>query len=88
MSIGAFLGLGGSPQYPDEQGWETFNNHSISGDWSIADWDEVIEEAHRLGITVFREDGWIMMPWRGEDNRFMTNNGGLKMAQQFLDGFH
>lgn len=84
--IGMFLG--GKPQYPAEEGLETFNNHSISGDWSIADWDEVIAQARSLGISVFREEGWIMMPWRGYENKFMTNNGGLKMAQQFLEGFH
>lgn len=68
--------------------WERFSNLNISGAWDDADWDEVIEKAKRLGMTV-KNDGEHLILWRSKkcNGSFLLNTkAGRDLALEFLGG--
>lgn len=77
--------LFGRAQMPP-QTWEHFSNLDIRGAWNGGEWDEIVDEAERLGYAV-RCDGEKVCMWKHEnDYGDFVLEGGMSMALEFLGG--
>jgi len=77
----------GKPERHPDTGWEPFSNLAISGDCDLAECDDILSRARNMGFTT-KEDEGTMYIWKSKNCycRFLPTNGGIKVAQQFLDG--